>query len=479
MAPLAVAGPLRHLLDGLGNKWTAAVIDALAAGEARFSDLLDQCHPTSKMLSRVLHALEADGIIARSAWPGGSGYSRYALTARGRDLHGHLGALDRWAAAGPGPDPPAAGTARLWPVSRAPRTGTSKEPGDREQRGEHPWSAWGRPRLQIALSTSDIAASARALAAVFGTRVPATSPARVMHKGTAYSLRVCGWRLQNIAIEVVQNLGTSGPFHDFLRARTAGIHHFSYYVDRAVAKRTLWLARHGDGVLWADESARYAAFDFRADFGVHIAIADVASAADAWPVAEVHPSAPLAQALHIGVVVGDLARTLDAHRRVFGTEVSPVRRLEPRFASTEISDPNADVHVARGAQPNVALHYCEPDGDSPIRRFLDRYGNGVFEIGFRVGRDTEAVAERLRGLGGRVIAGAPDDGYTVVAMPPEVGFCIGLYGQAGRRAGQTRRASAGMSSVRPGVQAGRPAGTMGPGDTSGPRVRGVSRALRA
>lgn len=433
MVPLAVSGPLRHLLDGLGNKWTAAVIDLLARHDARFSDLLADCQVTPKMLTRVLRNLEADGILVRGAWPGQTGHPRYQLTARGHTLHAHIKALEAWTE-GATLQPPEPG-----PAPR-PRPEVASTAADQvaaaAQAGDPGGFSWGHPRVHLALATADMDRTRHLLAAVFGTPVPDASATEIMRDNVRYPLAVCAWRFENLVLELVASTDGTGPVAEFTRRRPAGVHHFSYYVGHSAEPRSRWLAQQADGVVWG--YGTYAAFDFLDELGVNISVADRAGIpANSWPVVEVPRTSPFFHVTHLGVLVSDIRRTLATYQRVFGGPAPRVRHYTPAFTPVTQADARAAIHLATCEQPNVAVQYCEPAGDSPFGRFLTSGGSGVFALDFNVGDRLGEVAAQLSALGGQSIVEGPKGDFLLVQMPPETGFSIGLSGRVGAKTSRT------------------------------------------
>lgn len=90
--------PSRQLLDRIGDRWTVLVIGALEDGPQRFSQLARRVDGVSqKMLTQTLRALEADGLVLRTAHPEIPPRVEYELTELGRSLLEPLGALVSWA----------------------------------------------------------------------------------------------------------------------------------------------------------------------------------------------------------------------------------------------------------------------------------------------------------------------------------------------------------------------------------------------
>jgi DNA-binding HxlR family transcriptional regulator len=102
MSPwLATADDNRHaitheVLARLGDRWSVLVIQMIAGGPIRFTDLrrkVSDASPISaRVLTRTLKQLEQDGLIARKAFPVVPPRVEYSLTELGR---GFLGLTDK------------------------------------------------------------------------------------------------------------------------------------------------------------------------------------------------------------------------------------------------------------------------------------------------------------------------------------------------------------------------------------------------
>ena len=93
--------PIRNILARLCDKWSLLVIYTLdRAGKEtmRFKELLREIPDVSqKMLTVTLRALEEDGYVTRTVYPGVPPRVEYALTGRARSLLPHINALIGWA----------------------------------------------------------------------------------------------------------------------------------------------------------------------------------------------------------------------------------------------------------------------------------------------------------------------------------------------------------------------------------------------
>lgn len=82
-----------------GDKWAGMIIRCLAEGPRRFSELKVPLRGiTAKVLTSSLRALERDGLVARTAFPGTPRRVEYALTPLGRSLLEPIAVACAWAA---------------------------------------------------------------------------------------------------------------------------------------------------------------------------------------------------------------------------------------------------------------------------------------------------------------------------------------------------------------------------------------------
>lgn len=89
--------PSRLVLDRIAGKWTALIIQNLAQGTLRYSELKRAIGDISqKMLTQTLRSLERDGLVRRKVYPVAEPKVEYTLTALGRTLIEPLEGLCRW-----------------------------------------------------------------------------------------------------------------------------------------------------------------------------------------------------------------------------------------------------------------------------------------------------------------------------------------------------------------------------------------------
>jgi methylmalonyl-CoA/ethylmalonyl-CoA epimerase len=114
---------------------------------------------------------------------------------------------------------------------------------------------------------------------------------------------------------------------------------------------------------------------------------------------------------HVGIAVRDLEASVERYRRAFGVE--PVHRETVQHQGVE------EVLFRVGTSYVQLLRALGPD--TPVGRFLDRRGEGVHHVGYRVPDIREALV-RLREQGLPVIDEEPrpgSRGTTVAFVHPK------------------------------------------------------------
>lgn len=92
--------PSRVLLDHVTSRWGVLVLVALSNGTMRWGEIRRWVKGvTEKMLAQTLRTLEADGLVAREAYPVVPPRVDYSLTGRGRELTALLLPLVDWVTA--------------------------------------------------------------------------------------------------------------------------------------------------------------------------------------------------------------------------------------------------------------------------------------------------------------------------------------------------------------------------------------------
>ena len=116
---------------------------------------------------------------------------------------------------------------------------------------------------------------------------------------------------------------------------------------------------------------------------------------------------------HVGIAVRDLEASIDLYRRVLGAEPS----------HREVMD-REGVEEALFRVGSSFVQLLAPTGpDTPVGRFLERRGEGVHHVGYRVRDVTAAIAE-LEGRGIELVDREPRTGSrgTTVAFAHPRGF---------------------------------------------------------
>ncbi len=92
--------PSRMLLDRIADKWVSLVVNALADGPRRYTDLQRKLASVSqKMLTQTLRHLERDGLVTRTVFAAVPVRVEYELTPLGHSLLPVMRAVKDWAQA--------------------------------------------------------------------------------------------------------------------------------------------------------------------------------------------------------------------------------------------------------------------------------------------------------------------------------------------------------------------------------------------
>lgn len=90
--------PSRVVFQRIGDKWASLVVQVLADGPVRFSELRQHVRViTPKVLTQTLRTLERDGLITRTVYAQVPPRVDYQLTGLGLSLLGPLTVLREWA----------------------------------------------------------------------------------------------------------------------------------------------------------------------------------------------------------------------------------------------------------------------------------------------------------------------------------------------------------------------------------------------
>jgi methylmalonyl-CoA epimerase len=117
---------------------------------------------------------------------------------------------------------------------------------------------------------------------------------------------------------------------------------------------------------------------------------------------------------HVAIAVNDLDGAIDWYREAFGATVAHRERVE--------SD-GVEEALLQVAESYVQLLTPTRD-DSPVAKYLEKRGEGIHHIGYRVD-DCGEVLEAIKAMGGKVLDEAPRPGSrntTVAFVHPKTSF---------------------------------------------------------
>ncbi len=126
-------------------------------------------------------------------------------------------------------------------------------------------------------------------------------------------------------------------------------------------------------------------------------------------------SAPLLTEIdHVAIAVRDLDSAVSYYEKVFGAEVAHRERVEPD-----------GVEEALVAVADSYVQLLTPTrDDSTVAKFLERKGEGLHHVGYRV-RDCAAALQAVKDSGGQAIDERPrpgSRGTTVAFVHPKSSF---------------------------------------------------------
>ena len=117
---------------------------------------------------------------------------------------------------------------------------------------------------------------------------------------------------------------------------------------------------------------------------------------------------------HVAIAVHDLDAAIAHYRTTFGVDVTHRERVE--------SDGVEEALIKVGT--SYIQLVCPTRPESPVALFLERRGEGLHHVGYRVA-DCAAALQRVKDSGGTVIDAAPrpgSRGTTVAFVHPKGGF---------------------------------------------------------
>ncbi len=117
---------------------------------------------------------------------------------------------------------------------------------------------------------------------------------------------------------------------------------------------------------------------------------------------------------HVGIAVRDLDATVAWYERMFGATVAHRERIESDGVEEAL------IRVA-GSYIQLLTPYTEA---SPLARFMERHGEGIHHVGYRVQRCAE-VLDHVKAEGARVVDEHPrtgSRGTTVAFLHPKTAF---------------------------------------------------------
>ena len=137
--------------------------------------------------------------------------------------------------------------------------------------------------------------------------------------------------------------------------------------------------------------------------------------------------------IQINIIVRDIEAAAEKWAQIFGVEKPEIRPmlLEGGDNYTYRGEPvSCEILFAVIEMNGFVLELHQPvSGPSTFQEFLDKHGNGVHHIGFEVGKDRDAVIERLNDLGfdtNRTLGVYPGSSWTIVDSEDILGVNLNI-----------------------------------------------------
>jgi len=137
--------------------------------------------------------------------------------------------------------------------------------------------------------------------------------------------------------------------------------------------------------------------------------------------------------IQINIIVRDIEAAAEKWAQIFGVEKPEIRPmlLEGGDNYTYRGEPvSCEILFAVIEMNGFVLELHQPvSGPSTFQEFLDKHGNGVHHIGFEVGKDRDAVIERLNDLGfdtNRTLGVYPGSSWTIVDSEDVLGVNLNI-----------------------------------------------------
>lgn len=428
MSSEASCGNPRLLFQRLGEKWTIPLLDALSEHAHRYSEIKKRFPLTSKVLSRTLVALQQDGLVTRVESPVVRRSVTYELTDAGRRLVEFVRTFDPAVVPNQRQASPAGGEATA--VAGFPVAVPSGQ-------GAHPLSPIDTNLVFrfITIATPDLEAFAGRLAAVLGltASTPEVTPI-VMPAGADAPLRLCTFRLKGFSISLAQPLDDRLPHAPFLARHGAGIHHLGFGTSADIDRIVGALRDKGGRWTIGARGVAYAQMDFHEQLGAALGVAAAGGLPPAGTPDTAGQPAPGGDDLlshhrvtNVGIVVRSVEQAARSFADIFGIGVSPIRAVDLALPGVSIVSHGA-ARIAYLRLNGVAIKLIEPTSEGPLADVLARHGNRAHHLGFDVGRSFSAVLTRLERLGGQILVGRRDLGYTLVDFSSAFGLVVEVSG---------------------------------------------------
>ncbi len=307
------------------------------------------------------------------------------------------------------------------------------------------------PISHIAVSTSDVEATARQIAAVFDFPVPTVNsnnrlaqPPEGAETAVAKAATVF---FPNFLLEIQSSATDFGPIFDTVKNYgPLTVHHISFGVknDAYRATRDQLVTKGGNGS-WRGGTwtTTWSYVDFRESMGftfepISQQIYDMLDGRRAKTVEENRKTAAVEPGNTLGTQpvtkVGIVVRNIDAASKLYadvlGVTIPPARDVKQmEFPAGSKANPKAYIRTTSWMHANnVAIELIEPVGaPSPWADYMAKQkGNAVHHLTFKVGDKLPALIKLGQQKGGVVTYGRPGGNTAYLDFTEKIGFVVAL-----------------------------------------------------
>lgn len=270
---------------------------------------------------------------------------------------------------------------------------------------------------QICLGVKDVEKSAENYRRVFGWDIPADrfdttrlsdhTHAKYYGETTDAQAKLVGFMIGDIQFELLQPLGPSSEWQDYVDRHGEGIHHIAFFIDDTDVVAQSFVD-HGYQItqegLFTGQTGKYTYLDTNKDLGIVIELLEFFRGLPPMKAPEFPSDKGIGTDVitQVGIIVKDIEATSKRISEVLGLPEPEIIQT-PGYDVAETTykgEPSeATAKLAFFDLGQVQIELIEPDEKPSVwRDYLDEKGEGAQHLAVNI-KDTKAVTEYLASLG--------------------------------------------------------------------------------